>query len=197
MSEATPAKPAPNTKVQVSWGEIGKQVKDKFDCFPQPTVTGGLEAFLLKNPAQLLPLMKHLKEQLNFPVLLLMNVVEYKDTFQVIYQLQRISPDHRIICVKVNIDKANPTLASLTGEWGISNWYEREMWDMHGIKFNGHPNLTRILNPDNWEGFPLRKDYIPPIDALNGPITAVKANIKDIDRSVRADVEVIEEPNLK
>jgi NADH-quinone oxidoreductase subunit C len=52
-----------------------------------------------------------------------------------------------------------PTLASVTGVWPTANFMEREAYDMFGIVFEGHPNLTRILMPDEWEGYPLRKDY--------------------------------------
>ena len=59
-----------------------------------------------------------------------------------------------------------PTVSHI---WSSANWFEREAYDMMGIIYTGHPNLKRILNPENWEGYPLRKDYIPPADALNGP----------------------------
>ena len=50
-------------------------------------------------------------------------------------------------------------IPSVSGIWSTANWLEREVWDMFGIVFSGHPNLTRILLPDEWQGFPLRKDY--------------------------------------
>ncbi|MDJ0625721.1 MAG: NADH-quinone oxidoreductase subunit C [Candidatus Caenarcaniphilales bacterium] len=188
-------KPKVPAKIQVSWGEVGKQVNDKFECFPQPTVTKNIEAFLLKDNSKLLDLMSFLKKDLEFKVLLLINIVEYKECIQVIYQLQKVNP-YTIICVKVNLAKDDLKIQSLTSMWKSADWFEREMWDMHGIIFEGHPNLVRILNPDGWQGFPMAKNYIPPIDALNGPITAVKGNdIGKLDHSVRTDVEIIEEIN--
>ena len=95
-----------------------------------------------------------------------------------------------------SFSKTNPEINSVSKVWNSANWYERELWDLQGIKFKGHDNLQRILNPDSWEGFPLRKNYIPPLDALNGPITAVKGNaIGSLSQSTRSEVEIIEEPN--
>jgi NADH-quinone oxidoreductase subunit C len=65
----------------------------------------------------------------------------------------------RRLLVKVGVPGGEPTLESLTALWPGANFYEREAYDLFGIHFSGHPDLTRILLPDDWEGHPLRKDY--------------------------------------
>lgn len=192
---AAAAKPVPKppAKPQVKWGEQAKKLKENFKVLPNLIVSKDSESILLEDSSQLIDLMKTLKAEHNYEVLLTINAIEYKECIQVVYQLQKLDPAN-IFYVRVNLDKANPQIQSLTSLWGSADWYEREIWDMQGIVFDGHPNLIRLLNPESWEGFPMRKDYIPPMDALNGPITAVKSNLGKLSHSVRSDVEVIQEP---
>lgn len=77
--------------------------------------------------------------------------------FEVVYHLYSIAKRHRIrLKVKLNETESIPTV---TGIWPAADWPEREAYDMFGIIFDGHPNLTRIYMAPDWEGFPLRKDY--------------------------------------
>lgn len=77
--------------------------------------------------------------------------------FEVVYHLLSHKNRHRI-ALKVGIPENDLTVPTLTGLWATANWQERETYDMFGIVFTGHPSLTRILMPDDWEGFPQRKD---------------------------------------
>jgi NADH-quinone oxidoreductase subunit C len=61
--------------------------------------------------------------------------------------------------VKAKVDDDEPEIDSITELWQGANWHERECFDMFGIRFKGHPDLRRILMPDDWDGHPLRKDY--------------------------------------
>ena len=98
-----------------------------------------------------------------------MTGLEYKKGFVSSIQLE--SPEEKkYLVIKITVPKNNPVVPSLTGLYASGNWLERESWDLMGIKYEGHSDLRRILNPDNWEGHPLRKDYIGPIDSLNEPI---------------------------
>ncbi len=63
------------------------------------------------------------------------------------------------IRLRVMVDEADPSVESITPIWPGANYYEREVFDLFGIRFEGHPNLRRILMPDDWKGHPLRKDY--------------------------------------
>lgn len=68
----------------------------------------------------------------------------------------------RRVCLRTRVSKAGGSLATLAGVWRAADWHERETYDFYGIFFEGHPDLRRILLPDDWEGHPLRKDYVFP-----------------------------------
>ena len=78
--------------------------------------------------------------------------------FEVVYHLHSVERKQRLR-LKCRLHGAAAEIESVTGVWRSANWYEREVWDLFGIRFNGHPNLKRIMMPDDWEGHPLRKDY--------------------------------------
>jgi NADH-quinone oxidoreductase subunit C len=78
--------------------------------------------------------------------------------FEVVYHLHSIERNSRVR-LKCRLAGENPEIESVTGVWRSANWYEREVWDLFGIRFTGHPDLKRIMLPDDWEGHPLRKDY--------------------------------------
>jgi NADH-quinone oxidoreductase subunit C len=77
--------------------------------------------------------------------------------FDVVYLLTGYAPPVRLR-VKVRLPGDAPVVPTVTGVWPAADWLEREVYDLFGIRFDGHPNLTRILMPDDWEGYPLRKD---------------------------------------
>ena len=96
--------------------------------------------------------------------------------FWVAYEMRSIARAHRVR-VKVGVPEDDPQVPSITAAFPTANWHERETYDLFGIAFPGHPDLTRILLPDDWDGFPLRKDeelggvntrfvgaFIPPVD---------------------------------
>ena len=78
--------------------------------------------------------------------------------FEVVYHLLSIPKKERVR-LKVRLNSANPAVESLTSLWPGANYFEREVFDLFGIRFTGHPYLRRILMPEEWEGHPLRKDY--------------------------------------
>ncbi len=78
--------------------------------------------------------------------------------FEVNYHLLSMERLERVR-IKVRIAGSDPALPSVNGIWPTANWHEREIFDLFGIRFEGHPDLTRILMPDDWEGHPMRKDY--------------------------------------
>lgn len=80
------------------------------------------------------------------------------NTLEVIYHLYSI-PHNLHLALKVVLDRSNPETDSVVDIWHAANWHEREVHDMVGVQFKDHPDLRRILLPDDWEGYPLRKDY--------------------------------------
>ena len=78
--------------------------------------------------------------------------------FVVSYHLLKLDDEPERVRVQAWLDDGQE-IDSVISVWPAADWYEREAWDMYGISFRGHPNLVRILMPDDWEGFPLRKDY--------------------------------------
>jgi len=78
--------------------------------------------------------------------------------FRVVYHACSHKYKH-VIRLTVLVDEADPTVDSITPVWPGANYYEREVFDLFGIRFEGHPNLRRIMMPDEWVGHPLRKDY--------------------------------------
>ena len=79
-------------------------------------------------------------------------------TFGVVYHLTSMVHRHKIV-IKTHCSRENLHVQSVNAVWGTAAWHEREAYDMYGILFDGHPDLRRILLPDDWEGYPLRKDY--------------------------------------
>ena len=77
--------------------------------------------------------------------------------FEVVYGLLSLSRAARVN-LKVRLPEDNPRVPTVTGVWPTANWHERETYDFYGIEFTGHPDLTRILLPEDWVGWPLRKD---------------------------------------
>jgi NADH-quinone oxidoreductase subunit C len=78
--------------------------------------------------------------------------------FEVVYHLHSIEHNERVR-LKCRVRGEDSVIESVTGVWRGANWYEREVFDLFGIRFLGHPDLRRIMMPDDWEGHPLRKDY--------------------------------------
>jgi NADH-quinone oxidoreductase subunit C len=78
--------------------------------------------------------------------------------FDVVYHLQSVARN-LFVRLKCRVSGEKPEIDSATAVYAAANWYEREAWDLFGVVFTGHPNLTRIMMPDFWEGHPLRRDF--------------------------------------
>ncbi|MBI4358523.1 MAG: NADH-quinone oxidoreductase subunit C [Candidatus Omnitrophica bacterium] len=144
---------------------ILEKIKETFldDVHETHECRGDLVA--LVNKEVIRELMKFLKTDpaLDFNMLMDLTAVDYLDMerlprFDVVYHLYSLRNNYRIR-IKAGVDEKDLIIDSLTPIWPIADWFEREVWDMFGIKFRGHPNLKRILMYEEFEGHPLRKDY--------------------------------------
>jgi NADH-quinone oxidoreductase subunit C len=112
---------------------------------------------------QLVETMRALRDGLNLKFLADVVAVDYlprEPRFEVAYLLASITdPQPKRLRVKVRVPGADPSVPTLTGLWKMADWAERELWDMFGIRVDGHKDLRRILMPEDWEGFPQRRDY--------------------------------------
>ncbi|MFH1004606.1 MAG: NADH-quinone oxidoreductase subunit C [Bacteroidota bacterium] len=106
-------------------------------------------------------LAKHLKEDenLSFDYLDNLTGVDWKTHLEVVYHLASTKHKHTIVLKTKTTDRENPELDSVCDLWHSAEFNEREVYDLFGIKFRNHPDLRRILLTDDWNGFPLRKDY--------------------------------------
>jgi len=132
----------------------------------------GDETVLIR-PASLRAVAQFLKEapELEFNFLMDVTAVDYlfyaggriqkEFRFEVVYHFFSLKFNHRIR-IKVPVDEKFPEVETLADLWASANWFEREVWDMYGIRFKGHPNLKRILMYEEFKGHALRKDY--PVD---------------------------------
>jgi len=105
-----------------------------------------------------------LKEKHGFDLLVDITCVDYlnypgaEDRFGLVYLLAGTATNQRLT-VRAFVNEPEPAVRSVVGLWEGANWLEREVWDMFGIRFEGHPDLRRILMPEEFTAFPLRKDY--------------------------------------
>jgi NADH-quinone oxidoreductase subunit C len=98
---------------------------------------------------------------LQFEVLSDQTAVDWpkEEKIQVVYHLYSYARKHQIV-LKVNLPRDNPKVATVEGVWKVANWFEREVYDLFGVIFEGHSDLRRIMLPEDWVGHPLRKDYV-------------------------------------
>ena len=119
------------------------------------------ESTCIADPAQIVDLCRYLKNDEKFVRLSAVTAVDWHPSeprFEVVYHLHSLERNQRLR-LKCRLSGTDPEIDSVTPVWYGADWYEREVFDMFGIKFRNHPNLVRILMPVDWEGHPLRKDY--------------------------------------
>ncbi len=135
-------------------GELGALMGDKLKL-------GSDRFFTVLNidPGELTGLMSRLKDGYGFNHLANLSSVDYGEEFELVYHLYSIPANDKVL-VKTRVPRQAAEVDSLIEIWLTADWQEREVYDLMGIKFKGHPNLIRVLLPEDFEGHPLRKDYM-------------------------------------
>jgi|MudIll2142460700_1097286.scaffolds.fasta_scaffold38002_3 NADH-quinone oxidoreductase subunit C len=149
--------------------DIAEKIKEKFADQVVEVVEFRDQVSVIVKRDQILSILKFLHDD---PLLSLnhlqdLTAVDYSKKkeirFEVVYNLYSIRHRHKIR-IRAQVPENDTKIDSVVPIWSGANWHERECYDMFGITFTGHPDLRRILMPEDWEGFPLRKDY-----PLKGP----------------------------
>lgn len=116
------------------------------------------KTFIYCYKENIIQLMKVLKEEFNFIMFTSITSVDYGDRFEVVYHVTEDKAD--LLKIKINLCWSDKTIPSITSIWKAAGVQEREIYDLMGITFIGHDNLKRVLCPDDFDGHPLRKDFI-------------------------------------
>jgi NADH-quinone oxidoreductase subunit C len=160
---------------------IAGDLAERVSAISRDVVITRDEVTAYAEPDELLGMLAALRDDgdLSFDSLSSLTVVDWPERtprFWVAYELYSMVHRHRLR-VKVGLPAEDPRVPSVTPMFPTANWHEREAWDFFGVVFDGHPDLVRILLPDDWDGFPLRKTeelggvdtlyhgaFIPPVD---------------------------------
>ena len=123
------------------------------------------DPFIVVQPAAIVEVGKFLKSEpdLFFDCLTNESGVDYKakGVIQIVYHLYSYRHRHAIV-LKVDAPRDNPVVPTVEHVWKTANWLEREIYDLLGVTFDGHVDLRRLLMPEDWVGYPLRKDFVEP-----------------------------------
>jgi len=126
-----------------------------------PSVDSQPTFFVSRNDLAAVARMLRDRSDLRFTILAELTAVDYwprEPRFEVVYLL--VSIEHALrVRMKVRLHGEDAHVPTMSGLWPAANWLEREVWDMFGVVFDGHPDPRRLLMPEDWTGYPLRKDY--------------------------------------
>jgi NADH-quinone oxidoreductase subunit C len=145
----------------LSFEQIRERLAARFGDAVGPTAAAK-DPFVAVKGEKLVEVSRFLRDdpELAFDYLIDVAGVDYpkENLIRVVYHVQSLSLKHTFK-LKVECDRASPRVPTVDGVWHAANWLEREVYDLFGVEFEGHPDLRRILLPDDWQGHPLRKDW--------------------------------------
>jgi len=143
-----------------------EQIKSRLESHIDSSSQFRNENTFIVDPVKIVEVLTILKEELGFTFLVDLTAVDYlgikSPRFEIVYYLHRFGEYYNQnirVRVKTKISEDNSTIDSVTSIWKGADWLEREVFDMFGITFNGHPDLRRILMPEDYDEYPLRKDF--------------------------------------
>ncbi len=144
--------------VALSGKEIANQIEEKY---PGSIEESGQDSLVVKS-GSLLSVAAFLKDDKNlkFDYFNYITAVDYFSYFEVVYQLTSLEHNHTVIIKTRCYSRENPVVPSVVGLWQGADFQEREIYDLMGIRFEGHPNMKRIFLWEGFPGHPLRKDYL-------------------------------------
>jgi len=144
--------------IALSGPEVGRQIAEHF---PDAALETGDHGVVV-NSESLFQVAEYLmtSPELNFEYLTSITAIDYLDYFELVYQLISLTHNHSLILRTRCYDRDKPAVPSVVGLWRGADYQEREIFDLMGIKFEGHPNLKHIVLWEGFEGHPLRKDYL-------------------------------------
>jgi NADH-quinone oxidoreductase subunit C len=142
--------------------QIHERLKARFGDDVGPLSEPKVDAFAVVKKDRIVEVCRFLKSEAGLEMDFLEDLTAVdqpkKNLVEVVYHLLSYTHRHTLV-LKVELDRASPEVASVEGVWKTANWFEREVYDLFGVNFTGHPDLRRLLLPDDWVGHPLRKDY--------------------------------------
>ncbi len=138
------------------------------------------QARVIVTPEHIVEVARNLRDKHGFDMLAALSAVDYwpqrEPRFHIVYEFKAVAKKLRLE-VRVPLNGDEPELDSITSVYPNANWHERELWDMFGLKIKNHPDLRRILMPEDWVGHPLRKDY-----PLGYEEVEFSFNFEDVDK---------------
>jgi NADH-quinone oxidoreductase subunit C len=140
----------------------GKEVAEKLkQQFPESIIESNVDSLSVKGES-LFELISYLKTtpDLEFNFLNCITAVDYFDYFEVVYHLTSMKHNHSLVVKARCYDRGNPVVPSIVGLYQGADFQEREIYDLMGVRFEGHPNMKRIFLWEGFQGHPLRKDYL-------------------------------------
>jgi NADH-quinone oxidoreductase subunit C len=144
---------------------IHQRLKARFEAAVGDCNLQAKDPWITIQPAPVVEICRFLRDEpdLAFDCLSNQSGVDYnaKGQIQIVYHLYSYRHRHWIV-LKVDLPRDNPVMPTVESVWKAANWHEREIYDLLGVTFEGHPDLRRLLMPEDWIGHPLRKDFVEP-----------------------------------